>query len=46
MCMHTMYMSGVCRSQKRALDALDLELQMFLSYHVGIQVFCKSNKCF
>lgn len=42
--MHTTYMSGVCRSQKRALDPPDVELQVVLIYHVGTQVFCKSNK--
>jgi hypothetical protein len=45
-----MYVSGVHRGQKRALEPLGVELQMVVSHHVGAesgtQVLCRSNKCF
>jgi hypothetical protein len=38
------YMSGTCRSQKAALDPLELQLQVVVSSHVDArnktQVFC------
>ena len=37
-CLCIMCMPGACRSQKRALDALELEVQMAVSCHVGAGV--------
>lgn len=49
-CMCTTYMPGACGGQKRVLDPLKIELQMFVSSCVssGKQTsgFCKNNKCF
>lgn len=50
MCVHvcTACVSGVLGSQKRASDALEVELWMVVSHHVGTRMgtrICKSNKC-
>ena len=48
MCISTMCVHGVCGEQKKALDLLELELQMVKSYHMNAvnqtQGLCKSNK--
>lgn len=36
-CLCTAFMPGSHRGQKKVLDALNLELETILSYHVGIR---------
>ena len=36
---------SVCRFQKRAPDALKLELQVVVSHYMDAEVLCKSSKC-
>jgi hypothetical protein len=42
-------MPGACRSQKRALDPLEMELQAVINRHVGAEtktwVLWQSNQC-
>ena len=50
-CVHVYYIhAGARGGQKRVLDPLEVELQMFVSYHIGsgkqALVLCKNNKCF
>lgn len=51
LCVHvcTAHNSGACGGQKRAVDALELKLQMIVSNHEDAgdwtRGFCKSNMC-
>lgn len=46
--MYVYYVSGACWEQKNASEALELEVQMVVSHHVGIWnqtlVLCKEDE--
>jgi hypothetical protein len=48
-CVCVCTMPRACRSQKRESDSLQLDLQMFVGHHVGVenqtQFLCKDNDC-
>lgn len=48
-CVFTMFVHGVPRGQKRALDTLEMELQTVVTHRMDsekpIQVLFKSNQC-
>ena len=42
-CMRIMYMPGACRRQERALDPLELALQMAVGHSVGAENLTKAR---
>lgn len=45
-CIWTIWLPGALRFQKGRWNCLKLDLQMVVSYSVGLGIFCKNNKFF